>query len=220
MSLWGKLALFYAYYSATYGPEELKQRFGELIRRTEVDLKQALEEDPHYSHEASAEIQIKDVFRAIFVEKGVNASEELILHTGQFFRVLSTEHLRVYPGTGELLKGLKAAGKKVYLLSNAQRIFTESEMNVLNIARHIDSIYFSSDQQAKKPDRRFFDALINEQQIDVKTALFVGNDSRSDIAGAGNVGLETFYVKSKITPENDNAPEATFSVNEFVGWKF
>ena len=85
------MALFYAYYGATYGPEELNQRFGELIHRAEVDLKQALEEDPHYSHEASAEIEIKDVFRAIFVEKGVTASEELILHTGQFFRVLLTE---------------------------------------------------------------------------------------------------------------------------------
>ena len=73
-----------------------------------------------------------------------------------------------------LPKGLKAAGKKVYLLSNAQRIFTESEMNVLNIARHFDSIYFSSDYQAKKPDRRFFDALINEKQIDVKRALLWG----------------------------------------------
>ena len=70
MSLWGKVALVYAYYGATYGPEELNQRFGELIHRAEVDLKQALEEDPHYSHEASAD-RIK-MFSELFCRKRGN----------------------------------------------------------------------------------------------------------------------------------------------------
>lgn len=58
------------------------------------------------------------------------ADKELAIHTGQFFRVLSTDYVRLYPGTKQMLVSLKKIGKKVYLLSNAQRIFTAYEMNV------------------------------------------------------------------------------------------
>ena len=75
-----------------------------------------------YAHEASPEIHIEDVFEKLYEEKDVNPTKELSVHTGQFFRVMSTEYIKLYPGTKEMLKELKKAGKNVYLLSNAQRI--------------------------------------------------------------------------------------------------
>ena len=63
----------------------------------------------------------------------MNPTKELSVHTGQFFRVMSTEYIKLYPGTKEMLKELKKAGKNVYLLSNAQRIFTAYEMRRLDI---------------------------------------------------------------------------------------
>ena len=50
----------------------------------------------------------------------MNPTKELSVHTGQFFRVMSTEYIKLYPGTKEMLKELKKAGKNIYLLSNAQ----------------------------------------------------------------------------------------------------
>jgi putative hydrolase of the HAD superfamily len=112
---------------------------------------------------------------------------------------------------------LKKQGKKVYLLSNAQRIFTEYEMHVLQIAQYFDGILISSDYQTKKPDRRFFDILIDRYDLDVKKSLFIGNDSNTDIAGAGKVGMDTFYVKSNISPAQDMA-DADFVVAQFTEW--
>ena len=63
----------------------------------------------------------------------MNPTKELPVHTGQFFRVMSTEYIKLYPGTKEMLKELKKVGKNVYLLSNAQRIFTAYEMIRLDI---------------------------------------------------------------------------------------
>ena len=47
-------------------------------------------------------------------------------------------------GVTDLLEALKKKGKKIYLLSNAQRIFTEYEMHTLGIAKYFDDIFISS----------------------------------------------------------------------------
>lgn len=217
--LWKKLALFYGYYDAHYAPQELKETYEGLVKAKESDLKSTLEGDPKYAHEASPEIEITEVFAELFRKKGTEPTTELAVHAGQFFRVLATEYVKVYPGTDEMLKSLRAAGKQIYLLSNAQRIFTAYEMHVLDIAKYFDDILISSDYQTKKPDRRFYDELISKYNLDITKCLFVGNDSKTDIAGAKTVGMAAFYVNSNISPKGDTAGEAEYVVMDFVGWK-
>ena len=218
MQVWEKLALFYGYYEAHYKPEELKKAYEVSVRGKESELKLTLEGDPRYTHEASPEIEITEVFKDLFAKKGIEVDDALAVHTGQFFRVLTTEYVKVYEGTCELLQRLREKGKKVYLLSNAQRIFTAYEMQVLDIAKFFDGILISSDYKTKKPDKRFFDILIEKYEIDSKKTLFIGNDSKTDIKGAKSVGFATYYVKSNISPEGDMAETADYVVSDFVKW--
>lgn len=218
MGVWEKLSLFYGYYKAHYKPQELKEAYEQLVKGKEQSLKSTLENDPKYSHEASPEIEITDVFQELYARKGVEANQELAVHTGQFLRVLTTEYVRVYKGTKEMLAALKTAGKEVYLLSNAQRIYTEYEMHVLDIAKYFDGILISSDYKTKKPDKRFFDILLEKYNMKPEETLFIGNDSRSDIKGAKTVGFDTYYVKSNISPKGDMAENADYIVTEFVEW--
>ena len=111
--LWKKLALFYGYYDALYEPEELKASYEELVRGKERALKSELEENERYAHEASPEVEITEVFAELYRRKGVEADEKLAVHTGQFFRVLSTEYVRVYPNTEKMIEPLTKAGNKV-----------------------------------------------------------------------------------------------------------
>ena len=215
---WEKMALIYGYYDAHYTPQELKEAYGVLVKGKEAQLKMTLEGDPHYAHEASPEIEITEVFEGLFAQKGIEPDHTLCVHIGQFFRVMSTEYVRTYPGTADMLKALKQAGKKVYLLSNAQRIFTEYEMHVLDIAQYFDGILISSDYKTKKPDKRFFDILVETYGLDVDRSLFIGNDSKTDIAGAKTIGMDTFYVFSNISPENDMADDANYIVKNFTCW--
>lgn len=216
--IWDKLALFYGYYGACYSAEELKKRYETLVKGKEADLKVSLENDPHYAHESSPEIEITDVFQSLFTEKGVEADNTLAIHAGQFFRVLATEYIRVYPGTIEMLQNLKKKGKNVYLLSNAQRIFTAYEMQVIQIAKYFDDMFISSDFQTKKPDIRFFEALKNKHGLKPEQTLFIGNDSRCDIDGAKQVEFDTFYVNSNISPKDDKAENADYIVDNFTEW--
>lgn len=218
MAVWDKLSLFYGYYGATYTGKALKAVYGKLIRGKEEQLKSTLEKDPRYSHEASPEIEITDVVTELFAAKGIPVEREFAVYTGQFFRILTTEYVRLYKGTVRMLEQLCAAGKKVYLLSNAQRIFTEYEMRKLDLVKYFDGIMISSDYKTKKPDRRFFDTLIATYDIVSDKTLFVGNDSHSDINGAQAVGFDTFYVKSNISPMGDMAEDATYCVKDFTKW--
>lgn len=203
--VWEKLALFYGYYDAHYTPQELKIRYEVLVSGKEEVQRGLLntknlgkKDDMHESH---PEIKIEEVFRSLFLEKGVEADEILAIHAGQFFRVLSTEYVRLYEGTEEMLQALKETGKKIYLLSNAQRIFTEYEMHTLGIAKYFDDIFISSECGVKKPDSRFFEMLLQKHGIDTNKSIMVGNDGKSDIGGAKSVGMDTLYVHSNISPK-------------------
>ena len=169
-------------------------------------------------YEASPEIHIEAVFEKLYEEKGVNPTKELSVHTGQFFRVMSTEYIKLYPGTKEMLKELKKAGKNVYLLSNAQRIFTAYEMRRLDIFDLFDDVFISSDYNTKKPDIRFYKELINKHDIDVSKSLFIGNDSTTDIKGAKECRMDAFYVKSNISPKDDMAHDADYIIDNFTNW--
>ena len=65
--LWEKLALFFGYYGAIYEPKELQKRYAALVSDCERALKKTLEEDRHYTHEASPEIEIGEVFEKLYI---------------------------------------------------------------------------------------------------------------------------------------------------------
>lgn len=203
--LWEKLSLFYAFYGAFYTPEELARSY----KRLTGEMTAGHEELRRDSHEAFPEIRIEEVFRALFEEKGIAPDESLVRHAGQFFRILSMEFIRLYDGTEEMLSAVKESGRKIYLLSNAQRIFTEYEMNALGITKYFDGIFISSDEGCKKPDLKFFRKLIDTCGIDPERAVMVGNDGICDIEVAKRAGLGTVYVHSDISPAED-APDADY----------
>ena len=197
--LWERLTLFYAFYGAEYTPDELHQGYDCLTAEMSAG-KAGIRKD---AHEAYPEIRIEDVFMALFRKKGIDADEVLSRHAGQFFRILSMEHLKLYNGTKEMLSALRDGGKKVYLSSNAQKIFTEYEMNALGITPYFDGIFISSEHECKKPDVRFFEKLIHTYGIERDRAVMVGNDGVCDIEGAKNAGLATLYVKTEISPKEE-----------------
>lgn len=205
--LWQKLALFYGYYGAGYTPRGLQEAYQSLVQDKVTD------EFP--------EVDIADVFVDLFVKKGVKADRTLAVHAGQFFRIESTEYIRVYPGTEQMLASLQEQGKKVYLLSNAQRIFTAYEMQYLGISKYFDGILISSDYRTKKPEARFFQALKDKYAVGERGTLFIGNDPYTDLCGAKNAGFAAFYVHSNISP-SDALPEARlradYMVEDFKEW--
>lgn len=196
-ALWAAMADHYRAHGADYRPEVLRQAYRHACRRRE----QALMARQPSDRQVWPEIRLELVFQDLFVQKGVPASLPEAVGTGRLFRRLSTRYIRLYDGARELLQALRAGGQRVWLLSNAQAIFTLDELARLDIQGLFDGVYLSSQLGVKKPDRRFFDALLRERSIDPGRAVMVGNDGLCDVWGARQAGLATVYIRSDISPD-------------------
>ena len=169
--LWAHMAELYRREGALYQPDELQSAYVHLVG----ELENGAESSPAYAHEAHPEIQLEKVFQQLYQAKGVEADAALAVHTGQAFRKYSTEYLRLYPGAAELLRALRAQGCGVWLLSNAQSIFTRPELEELGLDSLFDGVYLSSDYSVKKPDARFYQALLQTRNIPPDSAVMSPN---------------------------------------------
>ena len=151
---------------------------------------------------------LEDVFSKLYTNKNIIPSDELIIDTAHFFRTSSIKYIKLYDNVINLLELLKKKGKKIYLLSNAQRIFTLYEMRLLGIEKYFDDILFSADYKVCKPDENFYTTLI------IKNSIMIGNDYICDIEGASNVGLDSLYLHSNLSPEIKGKLKSTYSIME------
>ena len=198
--LWERTAELYRSHGAAWDPEDLKEEWFHTARNLENQLCRT-------TGLTYPEIAIEEVFGHLYRKRGVEPTERLIEDTGWQFRQMSTHLLCLYEGARELLIRLRSSGRKVWLLTNAQRIFTRPELNVLGITDAFDGIYISSECGCKKPDSAFYRRLLKEQNIAPEEAIMVGNDTRCDILGAKEVGLSTMYIRSAISPK-ESLPQA------------
>lgn len=209
-TVWEKTAVYFGFYGAHYGAQELQAAFFAALRRREAKAGQ--------SYECFPDIPFEQVMAELFREKGVTENAETLgVNAAQLFRICSMEYIRLYPGVTEALAKLREKGFRLWLLSNAQAIFTAYELRHVGLGEQLDGIYLSSNYGCRKPDGRFFQALLAEQKLDVKNCLMIGNDRETDIAGAKNAGLATLYMHTNLTPPDqaeadedlrpDRAPE-------------
>jgi len=193
--VWEKTALYFGFYGAHYTGPELKAAFQAAMREREAKAGQ--------SYECFPDIPFEQVMGELFRAKGVaEHADTLGVNAAQLFRISSIEYIRLYPHVLEALGDLRAKGYRLWLLSNAQRVFTAFELNHLGLGSQLDGIYISSDYGCRKPDVRFYRALIEEQKLDISRCLMIGNDRETDIAGAKAAGLDTLYMHTDLTPRD------------------
>ena len=205
--LWEKLSLFYKFKGADYSPLSLKEAYKEKVKKAQSAIT-----DTKYP-----DIVIEEVFNDLFKDKNVNVSKDTLYDTAHLFRVLSIKYIKLYDGVIELLELLKKKGKKVYLLSNAQRIFTLYEIKMLNIEKFFDDILFSSDFKVCKPDILFYNQLLEKLNLDKHETIMIGNDYIADIEGAYNFGIDSLYIDSNLSPEINSKLKSTYSIMDNDG---
>lgn len=190
--LWKKLQEFYAFYGADYEWKELKNQYEYICKSEEEKIK-----DRDYP-----EIKVEHVFQKLFSDKGIPLGMETAEAVARFFRIISTNHIRLYDGVEEVLQLLKNKDKKIYLLSNAQKVFTDNEFRMLKLDRFFDGVVYSSEEGCKKPSARFFEVVTERYGLRKSETIMIGNDWISDIQGAANAGLDSLYIHTNISPSD------------------
>ncbi|MDE7232013.1 MAG: HAD family hydrolase, partial [Lachnospiraceae bacterium] len=186
---------------APYSAVELRKRYRSLVSalcrklyEKHKDLIPELTQD-------QIEVDLSQVFSQLYYEKGLAQIPQMIADLALMFRAVSLTYLRLYEGAELLLNELRHQGKRIYLLSNAQRLFTEPELRSLGIYDLFDDVMISSDIGFKKPSPLFYDALIEKHSLDPKASVMIGNDWQADAWGAHNSGLASMYIHTVQSPE-------------------
>lgn len=165
--------------------------FHELYTSTERDYREKAAQTSGYQ---KPEIRIEEVFHDVFAAKGYELSDKQTTDLCESFRRISLIYLRLFPDTIACLEGLKKAGKRIYLLSNAQRSFTWQELELTGLIPYFDGILISSDEGCMKPDPAFYKICCERYQLDKAQSVMIGNELKSDMAGAKAAGIDGFYI--------------------------
>lgn len=141
------------------------------------------------------EIDVIPIYEELFNKYGNGVLDKDTLYRISFaFREASTSVMELYPGVEEYLAKLRRDGKRIFILSNAQRSYTEPEIKIFGLDKMVDDYLMSSDYHFMKPQAEFFDVLINKHDIDRESAVMIGDSKWSDIDGAINAGLQFIHL--------------------------
>ena len=207
-SVWNKTAVYFSMRGAGYTGKELRKRYGQLCATESERLYRRLKKKYPDLEKGQEEIDLERVFKQLYLEKGVKADRRIIADTMLAFRAITMEKLRLFDGAEELLIALKQAGKNVYLLSNAQTLFTAPEMELLGITKYFDDILYSSDYQVKKPSEYFYEELFRKHGLRKEESVMIGNDRFADAGGAEAYGIDSIYLHTEqSTPFEGVLPE-------------
>ena len=197
--LWKQMAGSLARRGAKYRPEELRQAYRTFC-------KEETEKKRQETGSRWPEPDLAVVFRRLYEEAPAKSAcpeqvtKDLIQHTADEFRALSMKRFRLYSHAKEVLIALRERGKKVYLLSNAQRLFTVPELRETGIEDLFDGISISSDAGIKKPDPAYLEQLIERGQLLRSECLMIGNELDTDMGIAARCGVRGLFLNTYNVP--------------------
>lgn len=115
----------------------------------------------------------------------------------------SVDAAQLKEGAWKLLDDLRAAGKKLALVSNTpptSRIILER----LCLRERFDEIIFSCDVGFLKPDPRIFKAALDKLGVSPAQSVIVGDKIRTDILGGAILGMRSILVEERLRQVIEN----------------
>ena len=217
--LWKTLSGFYNVYGCGWDPEPLRDAFFRMdaeerrrlaersgVERPEIRIERVFARllfDGGGHHSCSLTIAGSGV-DALRERYGKDADEVLETVAGSewaaacanLFRTASRDYVRPYPHTMETLRTLRENGCRLFLLSNAQRIFTMPEIEMFGLQELLDGIFISSDYGMMKPEPAFLEKLLTAEGLDPEETVLAGNEIESDVAAAVRGGIRSILLNT------------------------
>lgn len=104
------------------------------------------------------------------------------------------QYWKLYPGTLDLLKKLKANRKKIGIISNwDSRLFGICEE--LAITPHVDFILASAVFGVSKPNPKIFHEALRLSGVNPAEAIHIGDSFEDDVKGAAAAGLHAILIE-------------------------
>lgn len=151
------------------------------------------------------DINLEKIWEQILVSEDIIPSEFFLSDTGRnflkillgVFRSSALRHFYLFPEVKDSLKILKNNNIKICILSDAQQVYIQKEIEKTGIAQYVDCFIISSEYRYRKPAKEFFQLGLDAAGLLPEEAVFVGDDLYRDIFGAKQAGMKTIYKPSK-----------------------
>ncbi|WP_255190624.1 HAD family hydrolase [Natronobeatus ordinarius] len=127
------------------------------------------------------------------------------------YRQTIAEALTPLPGVESMVDALRQE-YRVGLLTNGPVLAQRDKLATLGWERAFDAALVTGELEAGKPDRRAFDAIVDELDVAPEEAVYVGDEVDADVFGATNAGLEAIQVLLEDGPDPD--PRAVAHVEQ------
>jgi len=153
----------------------------------EVDRLQKKSTDPE------TEIDIRQVFEKLLTDLGANKpAASLVTDLAWAFRRFTRSRLQPIPGANDLIQRLRK-DYRLGIISNAQKLFTDPELEELRLVDPFEAVILSSETGYKKPSTRMFEVGLQALEVAPDEAIFVGDSYQDDVVGAKQVGLRVLH---------------------------
>ena len=138
----------------------------------------------------------------------------------EFYRHHDLDHTVLYPGVKESLDRLRAAGKRMAVLTNKPVRMSRHIVEGLGVGGHFFQVYGGNSFEEKKPHPIGVETLMQEAGVGKSDTLMVG-DSSVDIRTARNAGIPCCGLTYGFQPESlvDPAPDLLFDrMEQLADW--
>jgi putative hydrolase of the HAD superfamily len=200
---WQSITPLLDFYGVKLLPEQVKVMFFEGCQKQLANGKK------RYDY---PEIDVVKIFYDILESQNLGCKTKATFLT-HAFRVASTRKLQLFDGVVETLTKLKRAGKKLYILSNAQASFTKNELNKFGLPKFFKGIVLSSNYGIAKPSTQFFDVVVDKYHLDKSKSIYIGNDLNSDILGANNANMHCIWLNTGRL-QNNGVANPTYTIDD------
>ncbi len=156
---------------------------------------QRVQEAADRTGERYPEVRVERVFAGICAEHSaweIDAGQ-LGVEAARAFRAASLRRLGVIEESRRLLDLFGT--RKLGVVSNGQRVFSEQELRVLNLYNRFDFVIFSSDCGYQKPDPRIYTAALGRMKLLPGNVLFIGDNHENDVTIPRRLGMQALHVE-------------------------
>lgn len=130
---------------------------------------------------------------------------------------LYVEHLSrngiLLPGAKEFLDWLAARKDlfKAYIITNGIPKTQHGRLRTSDTYGYYEKIFISGEMGTQKPDKAFFDQVLEQAAIEKEDSIVIGDTEKSDIQGAINAGIRSIYINF----EGKRSDMANYSVSSY-----
>jgi len=145
------------------------------------------------------EIEKKDIFENRFIElfSVLGESRDEKAFSKDYFAFLSEGYYTV-DGAEDLLKYLKDKGYYLVAATNGVSLTQHKRIRLSGLEKYFYKVFVSEDTGHQKPEKEYYDYIINNiPEKDKQRLLIVGDSQSSDILGGINSMIDTCWYNPK-----------------------